>query len=174
MKLTHEAFRGFFPHFAASLANLKPDLDSEFTIQTFAKQFRTFHVLHMEHSRHEDLVVFKHLASLFPGHTTPWNKEHEHDHESLDRFEELLKQLEASKDERERARIVSELQADIPPFVEHMKAHLKGEVGGGKGQRGREPRCSGERVNAGGYALVTKRPTHPRVPYHSILRRRTT
>lgn len=128
MKLTHEAFYGFFPHFAASLANLKPELQSDFTVKSFAKQFDAFYILHLEHSRHEDLVVFKHFASLFPGHIAPWTHDHDNDHTALDQFGALVKQLEASQSESDRASIISQLQADMPPFIEHMRAHLKGEV----------------------------------------------
>ena len=46
-------------------------------------QWRLMSMMHAEHARHEDLVIFKTYNEYFPGVAKPYNDDHEHHHESL-------------------------------------------------------------------------------------------
>ena len=50
------------------------------SVEVFAAQFRVFHLVHTEHSRHEDTVIFPVMNAWFPNRAGQSSMEHvEHD-----------------------------------------------------------------------------------------------
>lgn len=46
--------------------------------------------MHNEHSRHEDVVVYKFFQDLFPGQPAPWTHDHDADHVALHTLQEKV------------------------------------------------------------------------------------
>ena len=54
-------------------------------IDELSESWRLFHLSHEEHSRHEDLAIFKAYDEIFPGVTKQFNDDHDGHHDLLDR-----------------------------------------------------------------------------------------
>lgn len=83
MKLTHEAFRGNMSTLRTSLDALDLDKKSKQDLDLFAAHLNRFTILHDEHSKHEDLVIFKVFNDWFHDHAKKFNADHEHYHEIM-------------------------------------------------------------------------------------------
>ena len=96
MKLTHEAFRG-------NLATLRHYIDvadvtdesakAQENLDLFAAHFNRFCVLHEEHAKHEDQVIFKTFNDFFHDHARQWNDDHAEDHKKLEEWRVLANKL---------------------------------------------------------------------------------
>lgn len=51
------------------------------SVEAFAHQFRVFHLVHSEHSRHEDTVIFPVMNSWFPDRAGLQTFQHVEHHE---------------------------------------------------------------------------------------------
>lgn len=126
MKLTHEAVRGALPTFTKALTEMR--LEDEGSVQLFCAHFSQFVMLHEEHSRHEDEVIFKAFNDLFPEQGKKWNDDHEHDRVLIVHWKGLVNTiLNTQAPPQARAAAIQELQTTLPQFLEHFAEHLKGE-----------------------------------------------
>jgi len=126
MKLTHESLRSGLPLMTEALETI--DLTNLETVQIFAARFVQFEILHEEHSKHEDEVVFKRFNDFFDEHAKQWNDDHEEHRQRLSAWMRMTETL-LDKDipVQEKGGILSTLQKEIPPFVDHVLEHLRGE-----------------------------------------------
>ncbi|KAL7580306.1 hypothetical protein ACA910_004342 [Epithemia clementina (nom. ined.)] len=131
MKLTHEACRGNMGTLLYYVENASVDDDSaeaRENLGLLAAHFNRFCIVHEEHSNHEDKIIFKTFNDYFPEHAKKWNDDHEEDHGKLDQFREKAnKVLDTSLDVEERKNALTELQAELPPFLAHFEEHMRGE-----------------------------------------------
>jgi len=126
MKLTHEAFRAWIPNFTKSLTDMR--VNDPASCQTFAASFYEFMVLHEEHAKHEDEVIFKTFNDFWAEHGKKWNDDHDADHKLIDSWKVLVNTIlhpQGGADQKQSA--IQQLQRDMPPFVEHFLEHLQGE-----------------------------------------------
>jgi len=131
MKLTHEAIRGHLPKLERALASMDLGDDSPSggnALKLFAAHFNSLVILHEEHSKHEDTVIFKLFNDLFPEHCLKYNDEHEEDHKQLARLcESVNVVLDARQDTANRKYALGELKTKLPDWLDHLRHHLKGE-----------------------------------------------
>jgi tellurite resistance protein TehA-like permease len=131
MKLTHEAFRGNLATLRHSINTLDLDDESDESIDNlglFAAHFNRFTILHSEHSKHEDQVIFKTFNDYFSDHAKKYNADHAEDHVKLEAWRILANQLlDKEKPKEERKDALNKLRKELPPFFDHFLEHLKGE-----------------------------------------------
>ena len=131
MKLTHEAFRGNLATLKFYAENITVDDDSDEakeTLALFAAHFNRFCIVHEEHAKHEDEVIFKTFNDYFSDHARKWNDDHTEDHEKMaDYLAKANMALDTSVDVEERKNALKQLQSELPGFFEHFEEHLRGE-----------------------------------------------
>lgn len=130
MKLTHEAIRGSLSTLRLSLETLvlKDTQSSQDHLAMFAAHFNRLCIVHDEHSKHEDEVIFKEFNDWFAKHAKKYNEDHEDFHAKIKQFRDSANQLlDASLPLEERQAALSKLQEDVPPFLDYFLEHLKGE-----------------------------------------------
>lgn len=129
MKLTHEAFRGNMSTMRETLDNL--DLNSkemQENLRMFAVHLNRFSILHEEHSRHEDDIIFKEFNNWFHEHARKYNDDHTEFHVTMADAEKNANiLLDESAPEATRKEALETLRKILPPFFEHFEEHLKGE-----------------------------------------------
>mmetsp|Transcript_26567 Transcript_26567/g.61032 ORF Transcript_26567/g.61032 Transcript_26567/m.61032 type:complete len:971 (+) Transcript_26567:150-3062(+) len=131
MKLTHEAFRGnmnTLKHYI-DVANVEDDsAEAIENLGLFAAHFNRFCIVHEEHAKHEDEVIFKIFNDYFPEHAKKYNDDHAEDHAKLEHWRKLANQLLNTKcDVATRKAALDELRGDLPAFFQHFEEHLRGE-----------------------------------------------
>jgi tellurite resistance protein TehA-like permease len=131
MKLTHEAFRGNMSTMRGVLANLDLTNDTEEMKQNlsmFAVHLNRFSILHEEHSKHEDEVIFKVFNDWFHEHAKQFNDDHEEFHVVMDDVEKNANIiLDSSLPVAQRQQSLDVLNKILPPFFASFEEHLKGE-----------------------------------------------
>lgn len=84
--------------------------------------------MHDEHSKHEDLVIFKTFNDYFPEHATKWNTDHEEHHTKFHKWTDLANQmLDKTLDIQTRKAALDEIKGDLPGFLVELEEHLVGE-----------------------------------------------
>lgn len=128
-KLTHEAFRGAIPRLQKALASIdlaKPE--GHRMTQEFAASYNLFVMLHEEHAKHEDTVIFKTFEDFFPGHAKQSTEEHEHDVKTMEEFREMInKVLNMSVPLEDRQAKLVQVQNTMPAFFEDFLPHIRYE-----------------------------------------------
>ena len=131
MKLTHEAFRGNMAtlrHYIDAVDVTDTSAKGRENIDLFAAHFNRFCVLHEEHAKHEDEVIFKTFNDFFPEHARKYNDDHTEDHQKLQEWCILAnKLLDKVLPTEERKQALDELRGALPAFFEHFEEHLRGE-----------------------------------------------
>lgn len=131
MKLTHEAFRGNLAtlrHYIKVADVTDNSAQGHENLCLFAAHLNRFCVLHEEHSKHEDQVIFKTFNDFFPEHARKWNDDHEEDHKKLEEWSKLANTvLNTRLDTAERKQALDDLRDDLPAFFDHFEEHLRGE-----------------------------------------------
>jgi tellurite resistance protein len=131
MKLTHEAIRGNLPILEQSLELINLDDNSDAGKQSvglFAAHFNRFVILHQEHSKHEDEVIFKMFNDFFPEHARKYNEDHAEGHAAIAEWciqANVVLDVSLPLDDRKQA--LNALKTNFPIFFEHLKHHLRGE-----------------------------------------------
>mmetsp|Transcript_19267 Transcript_19267/g.32174 ORF Transcript_19267/g.32174 Transcript_19267/m.32174 type:complete len:928 (-) Transcript_19267:1082-3865(-) len=126
MKLTHDAVREAIPTLKGALDGV--DLDRKETLHRFAAFYSQFAILHEEHAKHEDEVVFKQFNDMFHQHAKKYNDDHEEDRELLTKWQmDINCLLDDTTDRESKDIVVSKLREEIPSFLEHFLEHLDGE-----------------------------------------------
>lgn len=132
MKLTHEAFRGSLITLRHAIDAM--DLDNEDTkimeenIGLFAANFNYFCIVHEEHAKHEDEVIFKTFNDYFADHAAKYNDDHAQDHELLKKWRAAAnKLLNKNLLKAERQAALNMLRDELPPFFDDFLEHLRGE-----------------------------------------------
>mmetsp|Transcript_29931 Transcript_29931/g.43957 ORF Transcript_29931/g.43957 Transcript_29931/m.43957 type:complete len:483 (-) Transcript_29931:70-1518(-) len=126
MKLTHEAFRGAIPKLSDALATL--EASDELAIKEFAALFSQFSIVHEEHAKAEDKVIFKTFNDYFKDHAKKWNDDHSEDHEKMMKWHASINVLLGpDKHESAKAEALRNLKAELPVFFEHFLEHMRGE-----------------------------------------------
>eukprot|EP00629_Pelagomonadales_sp_RCC1024_P000296 CAMPEP_0119261536 /NCGR_PEP_ID=MMETSP1329-20130426/1570_1 /TAXON_ID=114041 /ORGANISM="Genus nov. species nov., Strain RCC1024" /LENGTH=970 /DNA_ID=CAMNT_0007261101 /DNA_START=166 /DNA_END=3078 /DNA_ORIENTATION=- len=121
MKLTHEAFRGGLPKLQAALAELDPERPE--SIRVFAARYSEFRLVHDEHAKHEDEVLFKAFGDLYPDIAADASADHVADAELFAETDALLRGLVESP----AAPAVAALRKALSPFLASFDAHLREE-----------------------------------------------
>jgi tellurite resistance protein TehA-like permease len=131
MKLTHEAFRGNLTtlrHYISVIDVTDDSAKGKDNLALFAAHFNRFCILHEEHAKHEDQVIFKTFNDFFPQHARKYNDDHAEDHKKLKIWGDLAnKLLDTNETVEERRGALAELQSVLPVFFEHFEEHLRGE-----------------------------------------------
>ncbi|CAB9507889.1 Glutaredoxin-C4 [Seminavis robusta] len=131
MKLTHEAIRGNMETMRSSLDTLDLNDKSDAArdhLAVFAAHFNRLCIVHDEHSKHEDQVIFKEFNDWFSKHAKKYNDDHEDFHAKIAYFKNLANLLlntNIAKERRQSA--LDTLKKDLPPFLDYFLVHLKGE-----------------------------------------------
>lgn len=125
MKLTHEAFRGAIPKLSDALTAL--DVLDDLGIKEFAALFSQFSVVHEEHAKAEDKVIFKEFNDYFKDHAKKWNDDHSEDHQKMMKWHETINVLLGHKDKSAKAEALRDLKAELPGFFDHFLGHMRGE-----------------------------------------------
>lgn len=128
-KLTHEAFRGAIPRLQKALMSV--DLDQpngQQKLELFAAHYNLFVVLDVEHSKHEDEVIFKTFNDYFRDHGKEYCEDHDEDRVKLERIrDETNRLLDTTVDLTERKAILRRLQSELPRSFESFLEHIRGE-----------------------------------------------
>lgn len=131
MKLTHEAIRGNMSTMRAALDTLvlKDNSDeAKDQLAVFAAHFNRLCIVHDEHSKHEDQVIFKEFNDWFSKHAKKYNDDHEDFHTKIAHFKDMANSLlNASLTLEERQTALSTLKKELPPFLDYFLEHLQGE-----------------------------------------------
>lgn len=131
MKLTHEAIRGNLSALLHYVKNATVDDNSpkaKESLDLFAAHFNRFCIVHEEHSKHEDEVIFKIFNDYFPEQAREWNDDHRDDRDRLEQWRMTANTvLDTSLGLQERQTALNELQTVLPSFLEHLEEHLRGE-----------------------------------------------
>jgi hemerythrin-like domain-containing protein len=128
MKLTHEAFRGNMSTLRKSLDVLDLKNKNPSDLNLFAAHLNRFNILHDEHSKHEDEVIFKTFNDWFHDHAKKFNSDHEHYHETMHQMEakaNVLLDNSLSVDDRQAA--LDWIKKTMPAFFDEFEEHLRGE-----------------------------------------------
>ncbi len=130
MKLTHEAFRGNMATMRETLQNLNLSDTKAMNqnLSIFAVHLNRFCILHEEHSKHEDEVIFKVFNDWFQEHAKAFNDEHDVFHivmADVEKNANIL--LNRSLLESDRQEALTVLNKILPPFFKSFEEHLKGE-----------------------------------------------
>ena len=131
MKLTHEAFRGNMATMRECLANLDLDdncQETEDSLNLFAAHLNRFSILHDEHSKHEEEIIFKAFNDWFHDHAKKYNDDHGVYHKTFATVVPNANMLLNRRQPKEvRQRALKALQRILPPFFDDFEEHLKGE-----------------------------------------------
>jgi tellurite resistance protein TehA-like permease len=131
MKLTHEAFRGNMAtlrHYIDAADVTDASAQGRENLDLFAAHFNRFVIMHEEHAKHEDKVIFKVFNDFFPEHARKYNDDHAEDHRKLEEWRVLAnKMLDKALPTKERQKALDDLRAELPSFFEHFEEHLRGE-----------------------------------------------
>jgi tellurite resistance protein TehA-like permease len=131
MKLTHEAFRGYMSALQASLDALDMSMQSDEMVDNvnmFAVHLNKFNIVHEEHSKHEDEVIFKVFNDFFHDHAKSFNDDHDEFHATMaDVTKNANMLLNRSLTMGQRQEALSALKKLLPPFFASFETHLKGE-----------------------------------------------
>ncbi|KAK9807776.1 hypothetical protein WJX72_008899 [[Myrmecia] bisecta] len=127
MKLIHEALREFMPRLSAAVAAMSPDPAAAASVAPAIALTRQLALVHEEHSRHEDAVLFPACAAFFPGAPTPAGQQHASHEQVLEQELAQCNDLETCSDPARRAELVTALQAALPAFLEDLAEHLRWE-----------------------------------------------
>mmetsp|Transcript_24281 Transcript_24281/g.32351 ORF Transcript_24281/g.32351 Transcript_24281/m.32351 type:complete len:987 (+) Transcript_24281:202-3162(+) len=128
MKLTHEAFRGALPKLRASLdaIDLEDTSKGIQSLELFAVYYSQFSIVHEEHAKHEDEVIFKTFNDYFHEHALKYNDDHAKDKIKMEEWRLLINGI-LEKTTADPSSVLSRLQEELPPFFDHFEEHLKGE-----------------------------------------------
>ncbi|KAA8499144.1 S-type anion channel SLAH3 [Porphyridium purpureum] len=131
MKLTHEALREtILPELKRAAENVTPN--DVASVVALMEQWRCVNVIHDEHSKAEDKVIFKEFNDWFPAVAQRWNMDHDDDHKVIAemrskilRLMDMTKRGDSSGDDA--VQLAESIRRDIPAFIDHMNEHLRGE-----------------------------------------------
>jgi len=128
MKCTHEAIRAAIPKLRASLEQLNLLDSSNRSLYKFATLFAQFKLVHEEHSRHENQVIFKTFSEYFPSHCEKYIQDHKQDEEELVRWSRMIDTLlDPNAADSEKDTAYEHLTYHIPEFLDDQLTHLHGE-----------------------------------------------
>jgi tellurite resistance protein TehA-like permease/glutaredoxin len=131
MKLTHEAIRGNMEtmRMAVSTLDLNDTSDAaRDNLAMFAAHFNRLRIVHDEHSKHEDEVIFKEFNDWFSRHAKQYNDDHEDFHAKIAHFKNVANSLlNTSLPLEHRQFALATLNRELPPFLDYFMDHLQGE-----------------------------------------------
>eukprot|EP00538_Stauroneis_constricta_P000528 CAMPEP_0119546512 /NCGR_PEP_ID=MMETSP1352-20130426/899_1 /TAXON_ID=265584 /ORGANISM="Stauroneis constricta, Strain CCMP1120" /LENGTH=996 /DNA_ID=CAMNT_0007591223 /DNA_START=151 /DNA_END=3141 /DNA_ORIENTATION=+ len=131
MKLTHEAFRGNMDKMRKTLDVLDVNDDSaemRDNLGLFAAHLNRFSILHEEHSKHEDDVIFKMFNDWFNEHAKKYNNDHDGYHRVFEEVSQAANQLlDMTLSLGVRQDALDVLKRILPPFFDDFEEHLQGE-----------------------------------------------
>lgn len=97
-------------------------------LELFAAHYNLFVVLDVEHSKHEDEVIFKTFNDYFRDHGKEYCEDHDEDRVKLERIrDETNRLLDTTVDLTERKAILRRLQSELPRSFESFLEHIRGE-----------------------------------------------
>ena len=131
MKLTHEAVRGNMATLRAALDFMDLHEKSDTAqghLNLFAAHFNRLCIVHDEHSKHEDDVIFKEFNDWFSKHAKKFNDDHEDFHKKIVLFKNMANSLlDKSLPLKDRQEALDQLKEELPPFLDLFLDHMKGE-----------------------------------------------
>ena len=128
MKCTHHGIRGAIPKLGAALDQVNLLDSSNRGLDKFASLFAQFKLVHEEHSRHENCVIFKVFSQYFPSYCKEYIQEHADDEAKLVRWSRMIDTLLDPKgDASEKDTAYEHLMYNIPEFLESQLLHLQRE-----------------------------------------------
>ena len=128
MKLTHGAIRGAIPKLRASLEQINLLDNTNRGLNMFASLFAQFKLVHEEHSRQENLVIFKTFSNYFPSHCEKYIQDHNDDEAKLARWSRMIDALlDSNAADSEKDTAYEHLMYNIPEFLDDQLVHMQGE-----------------------------------------------
>jgi tellurite resistance protein TehA-like permease/glutaredoxin len=131
MKLTHEAVRGNMATMQSAVDTLDLNDTSDAArdhLAMFAAHFNRLCIVHDEHSKHEDEVIFKEFNNWFSKHAKEYNDDHEDFHAKIAHFKDVANSLlNTSLPLQRRQFALDTFKRELPPFLDYFMDHLKGE-----------------------------------------------
>lgn len=132
MKLTHECFRFCIPKYVAMVFALSPTHMP--AIERLVMDLEALFMTFMEHSHHEDMVLFPRVRRYMPQLNTAADEEHEYTHGMVDDMTkaiESFKEAAAGDDDDRKTTVAAELlellQTQLPEWERHVLPHLRNE-----------------------------------------------
>lgn len=129
MKLTHECFRFALPKYQKIIESI--DVADTLAVQYLIKDLDALFVTFMEHSRHEDEVLFPRLRRFFPGLNPAMDAEHEAAHTAVHKMEEAIhKYRDLIEDQHSTVgavEMITVLKENFASWVEMVLPHLRNE-----------------------------------------------
>lgn len=128
MKCTHAGIRGAILKLRASLEQLNLLDKSNQSLHKFATLFAQFRMVHEEHSRHENQVIFKTFSEYFPSHYEKYTQEHVDDEAKLARWSSMVDTLlDPNANDSEKDTAYEHLTYNLAEFLDHQLVHMQGE-----------------------------------------------
>eukprot|EP00798_Chlamydomonas_sp_ICE-L_P003362 gene3362-13393_t len=119
MRLCHEAFRGSIPRLLDAVEAVSAGDSSPAAADNLKELWRMMTLAHDEHSRHEDLVIFKTYHDYFPGLVQPYNDEHAEHHGIMEKINAAVEAVTTSG--------TASLAPMMKDYAEVLELHLRGE-----------------------------------------------
>ena len=131
MKLTHEAFRGNLDTLKKSLDMLDLGNKSDEMrdhLSMFAAHLNRFAIMHDEHSKHEDQIIFKAFNDWFHDHALKFNNDHDEFHVIMHEVETAANELlNMDLELAARQTALDRLKTMLPDLFATFLDHLQGE-----------------------------------------------
>merc|ERR1719231_970024 len=96
MRLTHEAFHAWIEHMNKLLD------ENEVNISQIIAEWNIMVIVHEQHAKHEDDVIFKEAKTLFPGFTDIADEQHEEHEEMIEKINKLLNKLKGDNNDNKQ------------------------------------------------------------------------
>jgi len=126
IKLAHETMRAALPKLANMALALNPA--NRIAVDTFANELSDCLLIIMEHSHHEDNVLFPAIRRYFPELNTEADKEHDALHDTVGKLEEALKTYHESHQTLAECQTLLTTTSDVlPAFETSLLEHLRHE-----------------------------------------------
>ena len=119
MRLTHEAFRGWMIHINQLLD--QSNNGENLNIAQITAEWNVVNIIHKEHARHEDEVIFKEAKTLFPQFTDVADQEHV-EHEVM--TEKINKMLKDANNKPGSNELNQEIVKAIKNYCDELNKHL--------------------------------------------------
>ncbi|KAG2497195.1 hypothetical protein HYH03_004784 [Edaphochlamys debaryana] len=120
MRLSHEALRGASPRLLDAAKNCGTDATALATLRSL---WAGVLMMHTEHGRHEDEIIFRTYNEFFPNLT----HDADHQHHELDALLDKISKMLAAGGETLSGAAAGELSEAVEKYVKELEAHLRWE-----------------------------------------------
>ena len=132
-RLTHEAFRGWMKRMQTILDENSEDV-SKLNIGQIAAEWNVVSLVHEEHARHEDEVIYKEANTLFPGFTHVADDDHKQHEKMISEINGMLSKLNGgiasdNTADEDALQLKKQLLNKLKHYMSELEEHLLWEEG---------------------------------------------